>query len=35
MTIVRKVVIKEPYLDSEGLIQYKTIEMEMVPFLAE
>jgi Tfp pilus assembly protein PilP len=34
-TIVRKVIIKEPFLDAEGEIQYKTIEMEMAPFMVE
>jgi Tfp pilus assembly protein PilP len=33
--IVRKVIVKEPYLDADGNIQYKSIEMELAPFLVE
>jgi len=34
-TIVRKVIVKEPYLDADGNIQYKSIVMELAPFLVE
>ena len=34
-TIVRKVIVLEPYLDADGNIQYKSIVMELAPFLVE